>query len=167
MNIGRLLIAPALLFLSLTWLQARLEPSESTTTLARTQTGEKPQSAGVTYFPAKQVSTAFAEGMPLLEISNYKVHASHRDGPGLVEIHTRDTDIIYVLEGSATFVTGGTIIDGKNIEPEEIRGKDVKAGEIRQLSKGDVVVIPNGTPHWFKEVKGPLNYYVVKVRSTD
>jgi uncharacterized protein YjlB len=105
--------------------------------------------------------------MPLIEIANYKVHASHREGPGVVEIHTRDTDIIHVLEGSATLVTGGSIVEGKEIEPEEIRGMEIRGGESRIINKGDVIVIPNGTPHWFKEVKGPINYYVVKVRSAN
>lgn len=128
---------------------------------------EKSATPSVTYFPAKQVSQAFVKGMPLIEVANYKVHASHREVPGIVEVHTRDTDIIYMLEGSATLVTGGTMIDGKNIEPEEIRGKDVRGGQSRQITKGDVIIIPNGVPHWFKEVKGPLNYYVVKVRSAN
>lgn len=35
------------------------------------------------------------------------------------------------------------------------------------ITKGDVVVIPNGTPHWFKEVKAPFLYYVVKVRQAE
>jgi quercetin dioxygenase-like cupin family protein len=121
----------------------------------------------VTYFPAAQVSKALEKGMPLLETASYKVHASHREGPGVVEVHTRDTDIIYMLEGTATLVTGGAVVDGKSIEPEEIRGKDVKGGATRQISKGDVIIIPNGVPHWFKEVKGPINYYVVKVRSVN
>ena len=127
----------------------------------------KSESPKVTYLPTAKVSKAFEKGMPLLEIDNYKVHASHRDGPGMVEVHTRDTDIIYMLEGTATLVTGGTLVDGKNIEPEEIRGKEVKDGEARQITKGDVIIVPNGVPHWFKEVKGPLNYYVVKVRSVN
>jgi len=121
----------------------------------------------VTVFPAAQVTRAFEKGMPLIEIANYKVHASHRDGPGVVEVHTRDTDIIYMLEGTAVFVTGGTVVEGKNIEAEEIRGKDLQGGETRTITKGDVIVVPHGTPHWFKEVKGPLNYYVVKVRSAN
>jgi glc operon protein GlcG len=134
---------------------------------AATTSSAKSDASKVTYFPAAQVSKAFEKGMPLLEIANYKVHASHREGPGIVEVHTRDTDIIYMLEGTATLVTGGAVIDGKNIEPEEIRGKDVKGGETRQITKGEVIIIPSGVPHWFKEVKGPINYYVVKVRSTN
>jgi len=121
----------------------------------------------LTYFPAEQVKKAFEKGMPLIEIANYKVHASHRDAPGIAEVHTRDTDIIYMLEGAATLVTGGAVVDGKHIESEEIRGNEVKGGETREISKGDVIVIPHGTPHWFKEVKGPINYYVVKVRSAN
>jgi glc operon protein GlcG len=121
----------------------------------------------VTHFPAAQVSKAFEKGMPLLEIANYKIHASHRDAPGIVEVHTKDTDIIYMLEGTATFVTGGSVVGAKNIEPEEIRGTDVKGGETRTITKGDVIVVPHNTPHWFKEVKGPLNYNVVKVRAVN
>jgi quercetin dioxygenase-like cupin family protein len=128
---------------------------------------KKSETPKVTYFSATQVAKAFEKGMPLLEIANYKVHASHREGPGVVEVHTRDTDIIYMLEGTATLVTGGAVIDGKNIEPEEIRGKDVKGGETRQIAKGDVIIIPHGVSHWFKEVRGPINYYVVKVRSVN
>src|SRR5262245_23492918 len=121
----------------------------------------------VTHLPGKEVSQAFVKGMPLVRGVNYKVDASRRDKPGVVEVHTRDTDIIYMLEGSATLVTGGSLVDAKTIEPEEIRGRESSGGETRGITKGDVVVIPHGTPHWFKEVKGPINYYVVKVRSAD
>ncbi len=133
----------------------------------RFEAANKPSASSVTYLPAKQVSQAFVKGMPLVRGSNYKVDASHRDEAGMVEIHTRDTDIIYMLEGTATLVTGGTTIDAKTIEPEEIRGKESRGGESRVVTKGDVVIIPNGTPHWFKEVKGSINYYVVKVRSAN
>lgn len=125
----------------------------------------KSPAAPVTYLPAKQVTRAFVKGMPLARGMNYKIDASHREEPGIVEVHTRDTDLIYMLEGTATLVTGGTVIDAKTIEPEEIRGRESKGGESRTITKGDVVVIPAGTPHWFKEVNGPINYYVVKVRS--
>ena len=111
-----------------------------------------------------QVEAAFAKGMPLVEVGDYKIHASRREGPGMAEIHTRDTDIAYVLRGSATLVTGGTAVDVKEIGPEELRGTGIQGGETRQLQPGDVVVIPNGVPHWFKEVQAPFLYYVVKVR---
>ncbi len=127
----------------------------------------KSPASPVVHLPAKQVHQAFVKGMPLARGMNYKIDASHRDEGGVVEVHSRDTDIIYMLEGTATLVTGGTVIDGKTIEPEEIRARESTGGETRTVTKGDVIVIPHGTPHWFKEVNGPINYYVVKVRSAN
>ena len=118
----------------------------------------------VTLISHDEVSGAFAKGRPLIEVGDYKIHASRRDSAGIAEIHTRDTDIAYVLKGSATLVTGGTPVGVKSIGPEELRGSAISGGDTRQLVAGDVVVIPNGVPHWFKEVQGPFLYYVVKVR---
>ena len=110
------------------------------------------------------VEAAFAQGRPLIEVGDYKIHASRREGPGMAEIHTRDTDIAYVLQGSATLVTGGTPLGVKSVGPEELRGSGIQGGETRSLNPSDVVVIPNGVPHWFEAIKGPFLYYVVKVR---
>lgn len=118
----------------------------------------------VTFLPSTDVAAAFAKGAVLLDQGNYMVHASRREAEGQVEIHDQDTDIIYMLEGTTTFVTGGTIVDGSTTAPDEIRGANVVGGETRVLSKGDVIVVPKGTPHWFKNVNGPVLYYVVKVR---
>ena len=106
---------------------------------------------------------SFAKGMPLIETGRYKVHAGRREAPGIPELHERDTDIFYITEGTATFVTGGTVIDPKTTAKDEIRGASIQGGSTRQLAGGDVVIVPNGTPHWFKDVNGPLLYYVVKV----
>lgn len=133
--------------------------------LAAVLSAEAPKPRDVTFLESSRVAAAFENGMPLVEVENYKIHASHRDGPGMAEIHERDTDIVYVLDGTATLVTGGEAIDAKTTAPEEIRGASISGGSERRIFKGDVVIIPNGVPHWFKEVPGPLNYYVVKVRS--
>jgi mannose-6-phosphate isomerase-like protein (cupin superfamily) len=125
----------------------------------------QPPTAGATFIDSNKVSAAFTQGMPLLEYSEFKVHASRREVPGVAEIHTRDTDIIHVLEGSATLVTGGIAVEPKTIAPDEIRGKEIRGGEIRRIGKGDVIIVPNGVPHWFKQVDPPLLYYVVKVTS--
>ena len=123
--------------------------------------------APVTLIAHDRVTAAFAKGRPLIETGDYKIHASRRDGPGMAEIHTRDTDIAYVLQGSATLITGGTAADAKRTGPEEVRGSGIVGGETRELQPGDVVVIPNGVPHWFSRVDAPFLYYVVKVREAE
>jgi uncharacterized protein GlcG (DUF336 family)/mannose-6-phosphate isomerase-like protein (cupin superfamily) len=115
-----------------------------------------------TFIDSKNVSAAFAKGMPLLETAGYKVHASRRIGPGQAEIHTLDTDVIYVVDGSATLVTGGTVPDAKPIGPNEIRGSKVEGGEEHHIGKGDAIIIPNGVPHQFTTVTGELHYFVCK-----
>ena len=70
--------------------------------------------------------------------------------------------MFYVLEGEATLVTGGTVVDPTESEPGQIRGSAITGGVEHQLAKGDVIVIPHHEPHWFKEVTGPFVYFVVK-----
>lgn len=120
----------------------------------------------VHYFSRDEVRGAFEQGRVLLDGTgrNYMVHASRRERPGQAEVHVLDTDVIYVLDGAATFVTGGTVVGGTTVEPNEIRGESISGGARRRLGRGDVITVPNGTPHWFQEVQGPLTYYVVKVR---
>jgi glc operon protein GlcG len=116
----------------------------------------------VAYLKDDKVMQAFARGVPLLETSDYKIHASRRTEAGQAEVHTRDTDIIYALEGSVTIVTGGTVVEPTSTGPDEIRGARIEGGTARALSKGDVMVVPAGVPHWFSQVDETFLYYVVK-----
>ena len=117
----------------------------------------------VTEIDALRVAAAFQEGAPLLENDLYKIHASRRDAAGQAEVHARDTDILYVLEGTAALVTGGRVVGGAEVARDEVRGPRIEGGTRRELVAGEVVVVPAGTPHWFESVPGPFVYYVVKV----
>ncbi len=121
------------------------------------------QAGSVTFIDSAAVSAAFAKGAPLVEVDAYKVHASHRDGPGRAEVHVLDTDIVHVLSGTATLVTGGAVVGGQTIAAGEIRGDSIDGGTARTLRPGDVIIVPNGVPHWFTQVSAPFLYYVVKV----
>ena len=118
-------------------------------------------------FPRTAVDAGFAKGGVLIGDApdrGYQIHTSRREVAGMAEVHTLDTDIFYVLSGAATLVTGGRIIGGKETGPNEWRGEGIDGGESKKIVKGDVVVIPAGTPHWFKEISGPVTYYAVKAR---
>jgi len=164
MNIPTLLIVTFILAVLAVGIQSQVagrRASEADATKPSPPAGNQ----SVTVIKSNEMAAAFAKGMPVLENSQFKVHAARRQAPGEVEIHQRDTDIFYIMEGSAVFVTGGTALGPKNIAPDEIRGTEIQGGETRQLSKGDMIVIPRGVPHWFKQVEGTLLYYVVKVTS--
>lgn len=123
------------------------------------------KSAEVRYVPAAEVAAAYQRGESGDTVARgdaYRVSASRRDGPGQAEIHQKETDIFYVLEGEATLVTGGDLVEPRPVAPGEIRGTGIERGTERHLAHGDVITIPAGVPHWFRSVTKPLTYYVVK-----
>jgi mannose-6-phosphate isomerase-like protein (cupin superfamily) len=124
------------------------------------------QSRAVTHVDSEKVAAALAGGRgggSLLATKDFTVSGIKRTGPGQVEIHDRETDIFYVTDGEATFVTGGTIVGGKQTAPGQTRGTDLHGGQTVRLKKGDVITIPAGVPHWFKDVSPSISYLTVKV----
>ena len=121
-----------------------------------------PVTQGV-YVDHDKVAAALAKGGGLVTASDVLVSGSHRDKPGQVEVHEQEMDVLYITDGTATFVYGGKMVGGKNSRPGQWLGTDITGGTTQKLVKGDVVVVPAGMPHWFKEVPGQVSYYVVKV----
>ncbi len=119
--------------------------------------------SGVTYVGHDKVAAALSKGGPLVSAPDLTVSGSHREKAGQVEVHDKETDVIHVIDGEATFVTGGSMVGGKTTKPGQSMGTDIKGGQTHHLTKGDVIVVPAGTPHWFKEVPHSVSYYVVKV----
>jgi mannose-6-phosphate isomerase-like protein (cupin superfamily) len=120
-------------------------------------------SPGVTFVDHEKVAASLAKGADLVKAQDLIVLGAHRNGTGQVEVHDRETDVMYVVGGEATIVTGGTMVGGKVTAPGQSRGTDIQGGHSQRLTKGDVMVIPAGIPHWFKEVPQSISYYVVKV----
>ncbi len=109
--------------------------------------------AKVAFYDAAQVREAFAKGAVLFDQGErYMVHASRREGAGQAEVHAKDADIIYVLDGTATFVTGGTVVDPKTTAPDEVRGQAIvwrrdssaRQGRRRHRSGRDAPLVPEG-----------------------
>jgi mannose-6-phosphate isomerase-like protein (cupin superfamily) len=117
----------------------------------------------VTYINHEKVGGALANGGTLVKASDLIVMGAHRSGGGQVELHEKETDVFYVVDGDATFITGGKMVGGNVTSPGQWRGTEIEGGEVHHLEKGDVMVIPAGIPHWFKDVPHSVSYFVVKV----
>jgi len=115
------------------------------------------------YIGHDKVAEALAKGGSLTATKAYTVSGAHRTAAGQVEMHEKETDILYVMDGEATFVTGGTMVGGKMSKAGQWLGTDITGGQTHHLTKGDVITIPAGMPHWFKEVPKSVSYFVVKV----
>ena len=125
---------------------------------------QQPAAPQVTYVDASKVSALFAKGGSITNGPDFTASINRRTAAGQVEVHLKETDLFYVVEGSATFVTGGTMVGGKESRPNQMLGTDITGGQVHQLKKGDFISIPAGIPHWFKEVPASgVTYYTVKV----
>jgi hypothetical protein len=80
------------------------------------------------------------------------------DGPNNASVHTKDgdgqdvTEVYFILEGSGSYTTGGSIPDPKD------RTAGIKGGVTNDIKPGDVIVIPPGTAHWFSKINGHVTY---------
>jgi glc operon protein GlcG len=118
---------------------------------------------GAIFFASDAVRRKFETGGLLVDAQRYKIDAGRREAPGEVEYHERVTDVMHVLEGTATVVTGGEMVDTREVGPGELRARTSEGGTRHRLAKGDVLAIPSGVPHQFVEVSDPFLYFVVKV----
>jgi len=120
---------------------------------------------GAVFFPRSTVDEKFRTGGLLLDTSGYKIDAGRRDAPGEVEYHARVVDVMHVVQGTATVVTGGEMVEPREVAAGEVRARAIDGGTPNALTEGDVLAIPNGVPHQFVEVSDPFLYFVVKVEA--
>ena len=115
----------------------------------------------VTYVPHDKVSATMAKGGSIINDRGLVVLANRR-GAGEVEVHEKTNHVFIIVEGEATFITGGTLVNARDTAPGQRRAASVEGGETHHLTKGDVITIPAKTPHWFKEVPTQtIAYYAV------
>lgn len=91
------------------------------------------------------------------------VRFQRREQTSPIEGHEHTTHIWYVIDGEATLITGGEVVGRKEGRPGEFSGTDIKGGLVRHLRKGDVIVIPPRTPHWWKEVPSGIGIFQVNM----
>jgi glc operon protein GlcG len=120
---------------------------------------------GAAYFSSETLREKFEQGGLLLDTAGFKIDAGRRVGPGEVEYHERFVDVMHVVEGRATVLTGGELSDPREVAPGELRAPAVEGGTKHELAEGDVLAIPSGVPHQFVDVSDPFLYFVVKVEA--
>jgi len=115
----------------------------------------------VTYVPNSKVTEVMTKGGEIVNDKGLIILANRRTA-GEVEVHDKTNHIFIIVEGEATFVTGGTLIGAKNTAPGQIRATSMNGGQTHQLKKGDVITVPAKTPHWWKDVQSKtIAYYAI------
>src|SRR6202040_188436 len=88
--------------------------------------------AAVHYIGHDKVAEVMAKGGPIVNDPGLIVLANRR-GAGQVEYHEPTNHIFIMVEGEATFITGGTMVGAKRTSPDQMRAEAMKGGETTNL----------------------------------
>ena len=111
------------------------------------------------FMSAADIAAALAKpgNVPIFNLAPYAVGIEHRlPVPQAAASHDHDAELFYVLDGAATLVTGGRLVNPTRPNPNNQTGTAIEGGVAQALGKGDFVMVPEGVPHWFSEIKGSL-----------
>jgi len=123
---------------------------------------------------------AFLKALPRNEINDLPVRVVDVGGyhvgvfgvfrpktdPGDAIAHeTKTSEVYFILEGGGTLVTGGKIVNPRPVPANRSpgpRGEKIEGGVTRHVTKGDLIIIPGRTPHWWSSLDGDLNYMIIR-----
>lgn len=95
---------------------------------------------------------------PILQLAPYNANLEYRVA-GInanATVHEGEAEMFYVIEGSGTVITGGTLRDQRRTNATNLAGTAIDGGTRRRIAKGDFIMVPDSTPHWFGEIDGAL-----------
>lgn len=93
---------------------------------------------------------------PLLQLPPYTANLEYRASVGNAAVHEKEAEFFYVIEGTATMVTGGTLLGQTRTNATNLAGTSIQGGFSRNVAKGDFIVVPENTPHWFSKINGAI-----------
>jgi mannose-6-phosphate isomerase-like protein (cupin superfamily) len=126
------------------------------------------QSTPKTYTSAAEVTALIAkskserkENQPIvtqriLQLAPYNANLEYRASVGPAAVHEKEAEMFYVIDGGATLMTGGKLVNESRTNPENLTGTAIEGGTSRTVSKGDFVIVPENTPHWFSSINGTI-----------
>jgi len=93
---------------------------------------------------------------PILQLAPYNANLEYRASVGNAAVHEREAEVFYVIDGSATMVTGGKLVKETRTNATNLTGSAIEGGDSRKVAKGDFIIVPENTPHWFSSIDGVL-----------
>ncbi len=92
----------------------------------------------------------------ILQLAPYSANLEYRASVGPAAVHEKEAEVFYVIDGSATMMTGGKLVDEKRTNATNLTGTAIEGGMSRKVAKGDFIIVPENTPHWFSAIDGTV-----------
>ena len=88
---------------------------------------------------------------------HYRINLIRRTEAAGAIVHRPGTELHYIMDGAGTLVTGGIVV-----RPASGGQGNIEGGLARRVTKGDAILIPEGTPHQYTAVEGSISYLEVR-----
>jgi mannose-6-phosphate isomerase-like protein (cupin superfamily) len=85
--------------------------------------------------------------VPIVALAPYKAQLEYRPATAPAALHEKDAELFVVLQGAGNIVTGGKLVDEKRVNAANLSGSSIADGHSQAVVKGDVLIVPNNTPH--------------------
>ena len=92
----------------------------------------------------------------ILQLPPYNANLEYRAAVGPASIHEKEAEMFYVIDGTATMITGGKLTKESRTNAENLTGTGIEGGTPREIAKGDFIIVPENTAHWFSKINGVL-----------
>jgi len=101
------------------------------------------------------------DGQPIVvervvQLAPYAANLEYRASVGLAAVHEKEAELMYVVDGSGTIITGGTLVNQSRTNPANLTGTSIDGGAPQKIAKGDFIFIPENTPHWISAIDGTI-----------
>jgi mannose-6-phosphate isomerase-like protein (cupin superfamily) len=102
----------------------------------------------------KDTQALLAQSM--IRLAPYNVSLEYRAAVANAAVHETEAELFYVIDGSATLVTGGRLKNESRTNETNLSGSGIEGGQSRHVAKGDFIMVPENVPHWFSAIDGTV-----------
>ena len=135
---------------------AQQPPAPAAAAASRTRVSASDVTALIAKAKAERKGDQALLAQSMIQLAPYNVSLEYRAAVANAAVHETEAELFYVIDGSATLVTGGKLTNENRTNAANLSGSGIEGGVSRRVAKGDFIMVPEGTPHWFSAIDGTV-----------
>jgi len=152
----RVLMAGFVVILTASAAFAQQPPAPAAAAASRTMVSASDVTALIAKAKAERKDNQALLAQSMIQLAPYNVSLEYRAAVANAAVHETEAELFYVIDGSATLVTGGKLTNENRTNAANLSGSGIEGGVSRRVAKGDFIMVPEGTPHWFSAIDGTV-----------
>ena len=152
----RVLMAGFVVILTASAAFAQQPPAPAAAAASRTMVSASDVTALIAKAKAERKDDQALLAQSMIQLAPYNVSLEYRAAVANAAVHETEAELFYVIDGSATLVTGGKLTNENRTNAANLSGSGIEGGVSRRVAKGDFIMVPEGTPHWFSAIDGTV-----------